>query len=635
MRNRYLFLLDLPAIAVAAYGAFVLRFDWLFAQHRPGFLLYVAAAAAIKPLVFYGFGIYARYWQYASVADMTAIFLAVSTSSVIMALVVGLERWIVVSSEFPRSVVFIDWLLTLVLIGVIRASMRVISDQRSRNQKNSASADQTRPDRRVLIVGAGSAGSMVAREMHQNPHLRMTPVGYLDDDRAKVGKRIHGRVVLGDTSSLAEVVVSHRVDEVVIAMPRAPGAAVRAVADECRRHGVTSRIVPGVFELLDGHVSINRLRKVEISDLLRRPQVVGSAEQLSYLEGHTVLITGAGGSIGGDLSRQVAFSKPKQLVLLGHGENSIFVVHASLREQFPNVRLQPVIADMRDPARLDTVFGRFKPDVVFHAAAHKHVPLMEVNPEEAFTNNVRGTQNALQASERHGVRRFVLISTDKAVAPTSVMGASKRLAESLVISAGRRSNQPYAVVRFGNVLGSRGSVVPLLQAQIERGGPVTITHPDMRRFFMTIPEAVQLVLHAGGMGTAGDLFVLNMGEQVRVLDLANDLIRLSGVEPASISIEFSGVRPGEKLQETLWETGATVELTSNPDVFRVREQDLQPGPDIQPMIEDVMAAAESGDRDRLRVSLMLAVPSYVRAAAVPFGGSDGRGSSLPSANPSE
>jgi FlaA1/EpsC-like NDP-sugar epimerase len=627
MRNRYILLLDLPAIAVAAYGAFVLRFDWLFMGLRHEFLPYLIAAVVLKPFVFYGFGLYARYWQYASVADMTAVVLATSASAVIMAVVVGLERWAAISNEFPRSVIFIDWLLTLVIIGIIRASMRVLSDQRTRIQKRSASGVRKEPDKRVLIVGAGSAGSMVAREMHQNPHLRMTPVGYLDDDRGKVGTRIHGHPVLGDVTCLAEVVASQQVDEVVIAMPRAPGAVVRMIADDCRRHGVTSQVVPGVFDLLDGYASVSRLRKVEIADLLRRRQVVGRAEPVTYLEGSTVLVTGAGGSIGGELSRQVAYSKPGRLVLLGHGENSIFTIHASLREQFPGVRLDPVIADVRNLSRLDAVFARFRPDVVFHAAAHKHVPLMEANPEEAFTNNVLGTQNVLRASERHEVGRFVLISTDKAVAPSNLMGASKRLAEALVIRSGARSRRPYVVVRFGNVLGSRGSVVPTLQSQIERGGPLTITHPEVKRFFMTIPEAVHLVLLAGGMGTGGDLLVLNMGEQIKVMDLAKDLIRLSGVNPDSVPITITGLRPGDKLEEALWETDATVEPTVNPDVFRVRERQFEVELDVQPIVEDIITAAESGDVARLRFSLALAVPGYAPADTVRTAGSAGRGAS--------
>jgi FlaA1/EpsC-like NDP-sugar epimerase len=611
VRNRYILLADLPLIAIAAFGAFALRFDLLFLQHRPEFFLYLVAALILKPLVYFPFGMYSRYWRYGTALDLVAIVLAVSASAVAMAVFVGVGRATGHVPEFARPVVMIDWLLTLALAGGLRMSVRIIGDARETSQKPAAAQAK-----RVLIVGAGEAGNLVVRELNKNPQLGLIPVAFLDDSTGKWNKRILGIPVRGPLSALEDVVRRNAIDDVIIAMPTASGAIVRDAADACRRAGIAARIVPGVFELLDGHVSINRLRKVEIADLLRRPQIVGRAEQVSYLEGRSVLVTGAGGSIGGELSRQVAFSKPRQLVLLGHGENSIFEAHARLTRQYPDVPIHPVIADVRNAARLDAVFRRFRPEVVFHAAAHKHVPMMELNPEEAFTNNVRGTENVLHVSERWGVRRFVLISTDKAVAPSSIMGASKRLAESLVISAGGRTTHPYVVVRFGNVLGSRGSVVPTLQAQIERGGPVTITHPDMKRFFMTIPEAVQLVLQAGGMGTAGDLFVLNMGEQIRLLDLVNDLIRLSGADPAAIPIEFSGIRPGEKLEETLWESDATVEVTSNPDVYRVREHDLQAALDIRPMLEDVVAAAESGDIEHLHLCVALALPSYTRPSPV-------------------
>lgn len=604
MRNRYILLMDLPLIVIAAFGAFALRFDWLFLRYRPEFTAYVVAALVLKPLVYFPFGMYARYWRFGTAQDLVAISIAVTASAVGMATFVGVGRATGYVPDFSRPVVMIDWLLTLALAGGLRMSVRIIGDAQQASRKPAASQAK-----RVMIVGAGEAGNLVARELRRNPQLGLTPVGYLDDSVSKWNKQILGIQVRGPLSSLETVVKRDAIDEVIIAMPTVSGAVVREAADACRRAGITPRIVPGVFELLDGHVSINRLRNVEIADLLRRPQIVGRAEKTKYLEGRTVLITGAGGSIGGELSRQVAFSKPKQIVLLGHGENSIFSVHTKLMEQYPDVQLHPVIADVRDVARLDAIFGRFKPDVVFHAAAHKHVPLMEANPEEALTNNVRGTRNVLQASERWSVSRFVLISTDKAVAPSSIMGASKRLAESLVVSTGGRTSRPYTVVRFGNVLGSRGSVVPTLQAQIECGGPVTVTHPEMRRFFMTIPEAVHLVLQAGGMGTAGDLFVLNMGEQLRVLDLAHDLIRLSGVDPATIPIEFVGMRPGEKLEETMWEPDATVVATENPDVFRVCEHDPQTELDIRPMLDDVIAAAETGDRERLLLSLALAVPS--------------------------
>jgi FlaA1/EpsC-like NDP-sugar epimerase len=407
--------------------------------------------------------------------------------------------------------------------------------------------------------------------MQKNPQLGMTPVGFLDDSPAKLGKWINGVRVLGPLADLAEVTATHRVDEVVVAMPTAGGPLVRGIAESCRRAAVPSRAVPGVFELLDGHVSVSRLRTVEIADLLRRSQVVGKPEAAAYVAGRTVLVTGAGGSIGSELSRQIAFARPARLILLGHGENSVFGVQQQLAEQYGSVKLVPVIADIRDAGRLQQVFERHHPQVVFHAAAHKHVPLMEENPEEAVTNNVLGTDNIVQAAERFGVDRLVLISTDKAVAPTSVMGASKRLAEAVVRAAARRSGRAFVVVRFGNVLGSRGSVVPFFKRQIERGGPVTVTHPDMKRFFMTIPEAVHLVLQAGGLGKGGELFVLDMGQPVRIRDLAEDLIRLSGFDVGEIGIEYTGIRPGERLEELLWEPGARVEPTAHPDVFSVSE----------------------------------------------------------------
>jgi len=611
MRNRHILLADLPLVAIAAFGAFALRFDLAFAEEHPEFLPFLAVALLVKPVIFHVFGMYGRYWRYATAQDLQAVTLAVSAASVAMVVFVVAGQPVHLTPNFSRQVLLIDWLLTLILAGGLRMSVRVVGDARQRAQKGDGRAAA----KRVLVAGAGEAGSLVVREMQKNPQLGLQPVGFLDDSAGKIGKSIHGIRVLGRLDDLARIVKDRRIDEVIVAMPAASGSVVRTVIEQCRVAEVSSRAVPGVFELLDGQVSVSRLRKVEITDLLRRPQVVGRADLVSYLEGQSILITGAGGSIGAELSRQVAFSKPRQLVLLGHGENSIFAVHGSLKEAYPAVSLVPVIADVRDAARLDAVFERIRPDVVFHAAAHKHVPLMETNPEEAFTNNVGGTRNLLRVSERWNVGRFVLVSTDKAVYPSSIMGASKRLAESLVVQAGSQTRRPYVVVRFGNVLGSRGSVVPTLQAQIERGGPVTITHPEMKRFFMTIPEAVQLVLQAGGMGTAGDLFVLNMGEQLKVLDLATDLIRLSGADPSEIPILFTGIRSGEKLEETLWKVDAIVEPTSSPDVFRVREHDLEAEPDILPAVADILAAAESGDVARLRATLNVVVPSCAAMAA--------------------
>ncbi len=605
VRNRYVLLADLPLIAIAAYGAFALRFDWLFVPHRRAFAIYLLVALVLKPLAYLPFGMYSRYWRYGTAQDLLSIVLAVTASSVSMAVFVAFGSFTGYVPSFPRPVLMIDWLLTLALAGGLRMSLRIIGDANATSRKLAP-----RDVKNVLIVGAGQAGTLVVRELRRNPQLGLHPVAFLDDATSKFNKQILGIPVRGPISMLDTVLRREAIDEVIIAMPTVSGRVVRDAASACQRQGIQARIVPGVFELLDGHVSINRLRKVEIADLLRRPQVVGRAQVVTYLQGRTVLITGAGGSIGSELCRQVAFSGPRQLILLGRGENSIFSIHSRLAEQYPQLSVHPVIADVRDAARLHAVFVRFRPEVVIHAAAHKHVPLMELNPEEAFTCNVQGTQNLLEAAERAGTERLVLISTDKAVSPSSIMGASKRLAELLVIAAGARTRLPYVAVRFGNVLGSRGSIVPTLQAQIERGGPVTVTHPEMKRFFMTIPEAVHLVLEAAGMGRPGDLFVLNMGEQLKIVDLANDLIRLSGVDPDAIEVQITGIRPGEKLEETLWEEDAAVAVTENPDILRVREHDLHAAIDTRPLVEDVVAAARAGDPERLQLALMLAVPTY-------------------------
>jgi FlaA1/EpsC-like NDP-sugar epimerase len=606
VRNRYVLAADLLLMGVAAFGAFALRFDWFAWSYRGELIPFVLAALLIKPVVFHAFGMYQRYWAYASVQDMLAVFFATSAASVGMTILVAIGLLTHQLPEFSRSVLIIDWSLTLLMAGGLRMSVRIISDAHTAIGSRTSTE---RPPRRVLLIGAGQAGAIVVREMQKNPQLGMVPVGFLDDDRAKVGKRIHGLAVLANVARLEHVVHTAGVDEVIIAMPKAGGTVLRAIAERCRLLGVTSRTVPGMFELIDGKLGVSRLRNVEIVDLLQRPHMIRSTGSSRYLAGETVLVTGAGGSIGLELCRQVAHAGPALLVILGHGENSIYEANRQLAMAFPSVRVQPVIADVRDAERLQGVFRTFRPGVVFHAAAHKHVPLMEDNPEEAVSNNVIGTRNVVDAAVACGTPRLVLVSTDKAVSPTSIMGASKRIAEEVVRSAARRHGRSFVVVRFGNVLGSRGSVVPLFKQQIERGGPITITHPDMRRFFMTIPEAVDLVLQAGGMGNGGELFVLNMGEPVRIVDLATDLIKLSGLSPEEIPIEFSGLRAGEKLSESLWEDGAIVQPTANPDVLQVAEPQGPPG-ELAHAIDDLVEAARLGDRLRLAHAFAQRIPSF-------------------------
>jgi FlaA1/EpsC-like NDP-sugar epimerase len=605
MRNRYLLICDVPIVGIAAYGAFALRFDWYIPRSRPEFLPYLIAALLIKPAVFLGLGMYSRLWRYASVRDLIAVLTAVSVASAAMSVFVAAGVLSGALAEFSRAVLFIDWLLTLCATGGLRMAVRLVAENRT-----GGLATPGEP-RRVLVVGAGDAGSMVVREMRRNPQLLMTPVAFLDDDRAKRGKRVHGVPVIGETAALEGVIEQYQIAEVIIAMPKVAGHVVRALAQACRDADTPSRIVPGVFELLDGQLTVSRLRQVEIADLLRREQITTPPETSLYLTQKSVVVTGAGGSIGSELCRQIALANPASLVLLGHGENSIFEAQMRLREQFPQVPVQAVIADIRDRSRLAACFERVRPQIVFHAAAHKHVPLMEENPEEAITNNVLGTRNVVDAAVASGVERLVLISTDKAVAPTSVMGASKRLAEIIVRDEARRSGRAFSVVRFGNVLGSRGSVVPVFKRQIERGGPITITHPDVKRFFMTIPEAVHLVLRAGGLSSGGELFVLNMGAPVPIVQLAEDLVRLSGLMTDDIRVVFTGLRPGEKLEEALWETGAVVEPTAHPELLLVREEDGLDATEVMESLDRLVSAAGAGTRLNFEAMLAQWLPSYV------------------------
>jgi FlaA1/EpsC-like NDP-sugar epimerase len=452
---------------------------------------------------------------------------------------------------------------------------------------------------------------MIVKELMGHPTLGLNPIGFVDDDRSKHGHRMCDLPVLGSLASIPDLVLTHEIDEVVIAMPRAPGAVVRQVVRAALEVGVKTRTVPGMFDIISGRVSVASLRQVEIQDLLRREPIQTDLEQVrSLATGETVLVTGAGGSIGSELCRQLARLEPAQVVLLGHGENSIFDILAELTDRFPTLTAVPVIADVRDRERLRQVFGQYRPYSVFHAAAHKHVPLMEGNIAEAVTNNVLGTKNVAELSAEFGVEHLVMISTDKAVRPTNIMGATKRVAEQIVQEIAEAHERKFVAVRFGNVLGSRGSVVPTFLRQIQSGGPVTVTHPEMRRYFMTIPEAVQLVLQAGAIGRGGEVFVLDMGEPVKVLDLATDLIRLSGLEVGTdIEIRFSGTRPGEKLYEELFFDSESAVATDHPKVLRARNGVLPLG--LSTVVDVLVEGAQKGrPDDEIRELLVRLVPDF-------------------------
>ena len=566
VRNRFVLIGDIALIIISVLGSFALRLDvGELPFYFPAAVLMCAVALAIKIPTYFFFGLYRRLWVYASTGELRLITVAVTTASVltsgVMLLLISAGM---VLPGMPRSALGIDWLLSLILIGGSRFALRILAEQSTASRANGK-------NKRALIIGAGDAGALVVRELQRSSQLNLIPIGFLDDDPAKQKHVIHGVTVIGRVADLDSAIDRHGVSEVIIAVPSAPGQLVRTVNDICRVKGVVSRTMPGIYELIGGKVNVSRLREVDITDLLRREPVRVNDEAVgAALKGKRVLVTGAGGSIGRELCRQIARRNPSELVLLGHGENSIFEILLELEYDYPDLTLHPVIADIRNYERLTQIFKQHQPQIVFHAAAHKHVPLMEINVVEAVTNNVIGTNNVVQTALAHDTERFVLISTDKAVRPSSVYGATKRLAEMIVLDAAHRTQRAFTVVRFGNVLGSRGSIIPKFKNQIANGGPVTITHPDMYRFFMTIPEAVYLVLQAASMENGGETFVLNMGEPVRILDLAEDLIRLSGLEPhRDVEIAYTGIRPGEKLTEELWDEGTPLVPTLHPDISRL------------------------------------------------------------------
>ncbi len=604
LRNRHVLVGDLILVIVSVMGSFALRLD--VAQlpfYFPAMLSMCGVALAIKIPTYYFFGLYRRLWVYASTHELRLITIAVTTASVLTSgvMLLLLSAGLILPG-MPRSALGIDWLLSLVLIGGSRFALRILAEQ--------AGPAHPGKTRRALIVGAGDAGALVVRELQKSSQLNLAPVGFLDDDPLKQKQEIYGVPVIGVVNDLVDALEDQHIDEVIFAIPSAPGRIVRMVNDVCRLKGIPSRTMPGIYELIGGKVNVSRLREVDITDLLRRePRRIHEEMIGQVLAGKCVLVTGAGGSIGSELSRQIARWNPSRLILLGHGENSIFETLLELTDDYPALSMMPVIADVKDKARLRAVFQEYQPQVVFHAAAHKHVPLMQLNVEEAVLNNVIGTQNVVEIAMESGVERLVLISTDKAVRPANVYGATKRLSEMIVLDAARRTKRAFSVVRFGNVLGSRGSVIPLFKRQIASGGPVLVTHPDMERYFMTIPEAVHLVLQAASMGQGGEAFLLDMGQQVKILDLAEDLIRLSGLEPGrDIEIEFTGIRPGEKLREELWEADKTYEKTAHPDIFRSDHEDTLSESDLQTLISHLEALTLTGHPEQIIALLDGAIP---------------------------
>jgi len=554
---------------------------------------------SVRLLVFVGFRLFQGLWRYTSVHDLRNIIGAVVISSVLFYL---LSPYFPVARPFPRSVLMIDSVLLVCLLTGVRLSRRIYRE-----------FTLGATGRRVLVFGAGDAGELIVRDMRQHTY-DARPIGFLDDDASKQGQRIHGLPVLGGRQDAARLIEQTAADEVLIALPSASPEAIRGIVRSLEQSRVRLTILPGLGHIIGRPVEVGQIRPLAVEDLLRRePITLDRSDIQALVSGRRVLVTGAGGSIGSEICRQLAGFAPARLVTLDRYENSLFDLLVSLNRSAPDVPVHGVIADVTDAARVDEVFREHRPEIVFHAAAHKHVPLMEANPCEAVKNNVRGTRLVAQASQRHGCPKFVLISSDKAVNPTSVMGATKRVAELTLRALSEGGGTDFTVVRFGNVLASNGSVVPLFLDQIKRGGPVTVTHPDIRRYFMLISEAVQLVLHAATLRDHGCTYILDMGEQVRLLDMARDLIRLSGYIPEKeIPIAVIGLRPGEKLYEELVGEGETAEPSSTPKILRVQ---AAPRPDLQgrllAAVDELEQAAMAGDREQMMRRLSGLVPNFV------------------------
>jgi len=591
-------------IVSALVVAYLIRFDFSFpAVNQHAFWQLLPILLIIKLAVFWRFGVTHGWWRYVSIPDVLDLFKA----NVIASLLVAAYVLFMQVKGVPRSVLLLDGLFCFLFSCGVRILTRAVREQ----YLPMPLGKKRDGDKRTLIFGAGQGGQMIAREIRQNPALGVELVGFVDDDPAKQGQRFQGLPVLGNRRRLATICREHRVEEIIIAIPSARGSQLRELVELCRGTGVRFKTLPGVGDLIDGRVTVQHIRPVDLEDLLGREAVRLDRDGIrAYLEGKRVLVTGAAGSIGAELCRQVALFRPEQLILFDNAESPLFHIERELTAAHPELSLVGVLGDVRDRARVEGVFEHFKPRVVFHAAAYKHVPMMEMNPAEAVHNNVHGTRVVADAAVKAGVAHMVMVSTDKAVNPTNVMGASKRAAELYVQGLATKSRTHFVTVRFGNVLGSAGSVIPIFREQILKGGPVTVTHPEVTRFFMTIPEASQLVLQAGSMGQGGEIFLLDMGEPVKIADLAAELIRLSGHEPGrEIEIVFTGLRPGEKLFEELLIAGEGILPTQHEKIRVARAMPADFAP-IAAQCEALYQASRDIDIPRVLAQLRNLVPEY-------------------------
>ncbi len=569
LKNRDFFILDFLILLLTPWLSLFIRYDGRI--NLPGYeyplIITTALFLVTKLSIFYYLGLYKRLWHAASIDDLAKLIFIGFNSIILQIIVFWIFRHIEPLKVYmiPRSIPFIDGLLSIILVSALRFSIRFF-------ERAYQIVNEDHNFKRIIIVGAGHAGLAVLQEIQHNSKLEMHPIGFIDDDKNKLKLKVRGIPVLGNRNDIPEIVSYHQIEQIVIAIPSVSGKAIKDILEICNNTGAEILTIPSLLDIIDGRISIKKMRKIQIEDLLRREPIQTDIQTIfNSIKSKVVLITGAGGSIGSEICRQVIRANPSNLILLGHGENSIFEIEEELKylKTYNEItQIHSVICDIRSLDRLEKVFSEFNPDIVFHAAAHKHVPLMELNPQEAITNNVFGTLNCINMSVKYNTERFIMISTDKAVNPTNIMGATKRICEMIVLDAAKRYNKSFSVVRFGNVLGSRGSVVNTFSKQIQRGGPITVTHPKIIRYFMTIPEAVQLVLQAFILGKGGEIFVFDMGEPHLIDDLAKDMIKLSGLVPGKdIEIKYSGLRPGEKLFEELFNKGEVYNNTQHKKIY--------------------------------------------------------------------
>ena len=597
----FLAALDVISIIIAAFISIYLRFDngAIPANYLNMLVGYLPLTVLLYLISFYIFKLYGRIWRYAGSIELIAI---------VAACAIGSTAWylssVAIGSVLPRLLYIMTGVLLMLFIGGSRMALRMYSYVMNKPKYKEA----LRKKNKVLIIGAGDAGALLLREIERYHVANRQVIGFIDDDKNKIGKSMLGVKILGSRNDITEIAADKVIDEIIIAMPSVKGKEIKAIIDICKQTNCKLTILPGIYEIIEGKVGISQLRPVDVEDLLGRdPVKLDTTAVKEYLTGKIVLITGAGGSIGSEIVRQVAKMNPAKLLLLGKGENSIYEITQEIKIDYPQLKTVPIIADIRDRERINAIMDYFKPQVVFHAAAHKHVPLMEYQPAEAVRNNILGTKVVADEAAAHNVETFVMISTDKAVNPTSVMGCTKRVAEMYVQSMNRTSNTRFVAVRFGNVLGSRGSVIPLFKKQIAKGGPVTVTHADMKRYFMTIPEASQLVLQAGAMAKGGEVFVLDMGEPVRIYDLAKDLITLSGLIPdKDIEIKITGLRPGEKLFEELLSAEDGTEKTTHRKIFTAKIKEI----DKTELDKQIAEIVQITDGDSVVTALQKIVPTY-------------------------